>query len=271
MVKEMTPLQALREAIAGWRKTKHPRFAEVARWATTRALAAEKPRTPVGMSRKAADAEAWRAVLDEGDVLDLPRLLAGVGGSTSAESADRVVLLSKLNDPRVNSGLIDLLAAPPYRARTALPFFRSCAKALADSADPRVRSALDELAARYKSIVETSVGDDVTALLLRTVASIDQVKPGPLPAALEKKCVALEALYEAEATKVQRSAAKKKSAKQDDAALLAAIYAAPATSPGTSSPTRSRTEAMRVVSSSRCSSLLRRASPRRHSSSGRAS
>ncbi|MDP3574240.1 MAG: TIGR02996 domain-containing protein [Archangium sp.] len=231
MVKEMallTPPQALREAIAGWRKTKHPRFAEVAQWATTRALAAEKPRSPVGMSRKAADAEAWRAVLEEDDVLDLPRLLAGIGGSTSAESADRIMLLSKLNDPRVNSGLIELLAAPPYRARTALPFFRACAKALADSGDPRVRPSLEDLAARYKSILETSVGDDVTALLLRTVASIDQVKPGPLPAALEKKCAALEALFEAEATKVRRGSAQKKSARHDDEALLAAIYAAPA-------------------------------------------
>lgn len=224
----MTPLQALREAIAGWRKTKHPRFAEVAQWATTRALAAEKPRVQVGMSRKAADAEAWRGVLEEGDVLDLPRLLVGVGGSTSADSAERIVLLSKLNDPRVNFGLLELLGAPPYRARTALPFFRACAKALADSADPRVRPALEELAARYKSILETSVGDDVTALLLRTAASMDQVKPGPLPEAQEKKCAALEALFEAEAARVQRGAAQKKSAQHGDEALLAAIYAAAA-------------------------------------------
>ena len=58
----MLPLEALREALAGWRKTKHPRFAAVAQWATARALAAEAPRPLVGDSGKKADAAAWLAL-----------------------------------------------------------------------------------------------------------------------------------------------------------------------------------------------------------------
>lgn len=223
----MLPLQALREALAGWRKTKHPRFAAIAHWATVRALAGEAVRHPVGMGRKRSDSEAWRAVLEEDDPLDLPRLLKAVGGGASAESVERIALLSKLNDPRVSEGLLELLAKPPYRARTALPFFRACAQALLHSGDPRVRPGLEELAARYKAILETSVGDDVTALLLRTAASIDEVKPGPLSAALEKQCTELEALFETERAQSQRGAVRQQSAQHDDAALLAAIYAAP--------------------------------------------
>jgi uncharacterized protein (TIGR02996 family) len=223
----LRPLEALREALTAWRKTKHARFADIAQWATARALAAEAPRPAVGMGKKRADSEAWRAVLEKGDTLDVPRLVKAVGGGNSAESTERIALLSKLNDPRVTTGLLELLGAPPYRARTALPFFRAAAKALQDSGDPRVRSALEELAARYKSILETTVGDDVTALLVRTAKSLDEVKPGPLPPAVEKKCAALEALFETERTQVQRGSAKQKSAKHDDEALLAAIYAAP--------------------------------------------
>lgn len=221
------PLEALRESLTHWRKTKHPRFADLAEWSTARALAADAPRPLVGAGKKKADVESWRALLKGNDPLDLPRLVKAIGGGTSAEAAERITLLSKLNDPRVTTGLLQLLGAPPYRARTALGFFRAAAKALQDSGDPRVRPALEELAARYKSILETSVGDDVAALLSRTAKAIDQVKPGPLPAALEQKAVALEALFEAERLRVERGAVKQQAAKHDDDALLAAIYAAP--------------------------------------------
>lgn len=186
----MLPHNALHEAIALWRKTKHPRFAAVATWASTRTLL-EAPRAPVAGGRKKADGEAWVALYEVGDPLDVPRLVASVGSGTSAVAAERVVLLSKVNDPRVISGLVDLLGAPPYRTQTALPFFRACVKALQDSGDPRVRPALEALAGRYKSI---PAGELVSALLRRSAESLDLVKPGPLPAAIEKKCAALEAL-----------------------------------------------------------------------------
>ena len=223
----MLPREALKQALAGWRKTKHPRFAVVADWATTRALAAEPPRPLVGNGKKQADTAAWLALLEEGDALDLPRLLVAVGGGHSATAAERVLLLSKLNDPRVTTGVLALLGAPPYRAKTATQFFRACANALHASGDPRVRAALDELASRYKSVVETTMGDEIAALLKRTAASLDQVKPGPLPAAHEKTCSALEALFETERQQTDRGAGKQQAAKRDDDALLAAIYAAP--------------------------------------------
>src|SRR4051812_38081724 len=138
----MLPLQAVRESLAAWRKVKDARFGDVAQWATARALAAEAPRPLVGVGKKKTDFDAWRALLQQHDVLDVPRLVAAVGGGTSADSTERIALLSKLDDPRVTTGLLQLLGAPPYRARTAFPFFRACVKALQDSGDPRVRPAL---------------------------------------------------------------------------------------------------------------------------------
>ena len=222
----MTPLEALREALAGWRKTKHPRFAAVAQWASARALS-HAPRPLVGAGRKKADLEAWNALLKERDVLDLPRLLEALRKMKSADAAACLVLLSKQHDPRVTDGALALLSDPPWRARTALPFFRTCAKVLLDVGDPRVRPALEDLAGRYKSIVVTSVGDDITALLRRSAESLDQVKPGPLPAAWEEKCAALEKEFETERAQAQRGAASSQSAQHADEGLLAAIYAAP--------------------------------------------
>lgn len=222
----MEPLDALAAALSGWRKTRHPRFAALADWATTRALG-PGGRPLVGAGGKKSDVEAWLALYEARDVLDVPRLLAAVGGGKSPTAAERVKLLGKLDDPRVVSGLLALLGAPPYRAKTALPFFRACAEVLAAAKDPRVRPALEDLAQRYKGVLETSVGDLVAALLRRTAEELDQVKPGPLPAPLEKQCAALEALFETERGATRRVESTTKSARQSDDALLAAIYAAP--------------------------------------------
>src|SRR5262245_45228610 len=142
------PLDVLRESLSNWRKTKHPRFADLAEWSTARALAAEAQRPVVGVGKKKADSESWRAVLGGNDPLDLPRLVRAIGGGTSNEAVERITLLSKLNDPRVVTGLLELLGAPPYRARTAINFFRTAAMVLEESGDPRVRPALEDLAAR---------------------------------------------------------------------------------------------------------------------------
>ena len=217
----------LRGSLDAWRKTKHPRFADLASFASARLLeAAPRPQLPT--SAKAADLGAWQEVFEAGDARDVPRLLAAVGTPRSAVATERVRLLATLNDPRVVSGLLALLEAPPFRAGTAQPFFRACAEALAASGDPRVRPALEDLAGRYKGIIETSIGDVVAALLARTARGIDQVKPGPLPAAWEEKATAWEALFERERQAAARSAGTKKSAARSDEELLAAIYAAPA-------------------------------------------
>jgi uncharacterized protein (TIGR02996 family) len=221
----MTPLENLTESLKAWRKTRHPRFALVAEFATKRAL--PEPRPLVGAGAKKADTEAWLELLDEGDVLDVPRLVEAVGGARSQVAAERLLLLAKLDDPRVVTGVLTWLEAPPYRARTALPFFRACAKVLAEANDPRVRDALLDLATRYKSIVDSSVGDDIALLLRRTAESIDQVKPGPLSPALEKKAVELEALFETERAQLKRTAKAEQTSQQSDDALLAAVYASP--------------------------------------------
>ncbi|MGV3624108.1 MAG: TIGR02996 domain-containing protein [Archangium sp.] len=221
----MTPVAALELALASWRKTKHPRFAAVADLATMRAL--PQPRPVVGDSGKAVDVKAWNELFAKRDPLDVPRLFEAVGGGKSSTAAERVVLLSKLNDPRVVSGVLALLEAPPYRAQTAMPFFRACVTALVESGDPRVRTALDDLSSRYKVILETSVGDLVANLLHRSAKSLDAVKPVPLPEKLEKTATELEALFAGERASAKQASSSKRSATQNDDALLAAIYASP--------------------------------------------
>lgn len=221
----MTPLATLESAIHGWKKTKHPRFAAVAELATKRALTEARP--VVGDSGKAADVKAWVELFEKRDPLDLPRLLAAVGGGKSSTAAERVTLLSRLNDPRVVTGVLALLEAPPYRAQTALPFFRACAAALVEFNDPRVRPALEDLSQRYKTILETSVGDLVTNILHRAAMSMDQVKPGPLSTEFEDLATNLEAMFEVERASSNSTTSAKKSATKNDDALLAAIYDAP--------------------------------------------
>ncbi len=218
----MNPLES---AIEGWRKTKHARFAAIAELATKRAL--PEPRLTIGNSGKAVDVKAWVTLYEQRDVLDVPRLFAAVGGGKSSTAAERVTLLSRLDDPRVVSGVLALLEAPPYRAQTAMPFFRACAKALVESNDQRARAAMLDLSARYKSILETSVGDLVANLLHRSAESMDQVKPGPLPEKYEALATKLEAMFEAERASADVKRSSKRSAEQNDEALLAAIYAAP--------------------------------------------
>lgn len=221
----MDALEALKEAIVAWRKCKDPRFAQIAEWATARAL--PQPRPLVGDSGKKADVEKWLELYEKKDVLDVPRLLATVGSSKSAVAVERLTLLSKLNDPRVVTGIFGWLEKPPYTARTAMPFFRTCAKLIADSGDRRARSGLEDLAARYKAIVTTTVSDDFAAVFRRTANEIDQVKPGPLPAALEKKAQELEAFFEKERGTASRAKATGATNQKSDDAFLAAIYAAP--------------------------------------------
>lgn len=221
----MTPLEILNESLKAWRKTRNPRFGLLAELATKRAL--PEPRPLVGAGAKKADTEAWLKLLDKGDALDVVRLVAAVGGARSQVAAERLLLLAKLDDPRVVTGVLTWLEAPPYRARTALPFFRACAKVLAESNDPRVRGELLDLATRYKGIVDSSVGDDIALLLRRTAESIDQVKPGPLSPAMEKKAVELEALFETERAQLKRTAKAEQTSQQSDEALLAAVYASP--------------------------------------------
>ena len=218
-------MNVLDEALTGWRKTRSPRFAQLAQWATAREL--REPRPLVGAGRKKKDAEAWLALLEAHDALDVPRLVEALLGMPSQVAADHLALLGKLDDPRVVSGVLALLEAPAWRARTALPFFRAAAKLLADANDPRVREALLDLSTRYKAIIDSSMGDEVALLLRRTAESLDQVKPGPLSATWEKKCSTLEAEFETERAQAARAVATKKKSAQSDDALLEAIYAAP--------------------------------------------
>jgi hypothetical protein len=68
----MRQLEVLEAALSAWRKSKPPRFAAIAEWATARALA-EAPRPLLTTGTRRADVEAWQQVFDAGDPLDVPR------------------------------------------------------------------------------------------------------------------------------------------------------------------------------------------------------
>lgn len=223
----METREALSTSIDAWRKTKHPRWAQLAEWAAARALAGEPERPVVGAGGKKADAEAWDALLAKDDPLDLARLFAALGTAKSPVAAERVAAIARRDDPRVVSGLLALLERPPWRAKTAMGFFRAIVTALERSRDVRAREGLASLADRYKGIIETSVGDDLIVLFRRTVEKLGDVAPKPLTAAEEKKLAAAEAHFETERAAATRQRAEKKDQGRSDEELLAAIYAAP--------------------------------------------
>lgn len=90
-----------------------------------------------------------------------------------------------------------------------------------------MKPALEDLAARYKGIIETSIGDVIAALLARTAAALEAVPVPALPAELEARCAAWESLFEAERATVASATRERRAAKATDDELLAAIYAAP--------------------------------------------
>lgn len=220
-------LAVLREALARHQKSKHPRWAQLADWASAR-LEQAQPRPALGGSAKKADVEQWFAVEKEGDVLDVPRLFRAFhGGVRSPTAAERVKLLARRNDPRIVAGLLTLLEAPPFRAGTALPFFRACIDTLVASGDVRARRGLESLASRYKAIVDSSIGEVIAGHCARAASKLADVKEPTLSAADEQRLGELEQAFEAERRAAQATRRDATSAKRSDDELLSAIYARP--------------------------------------------
>lgn len=213
-------------AIDAWRATRDPRFARVAEWASAR-LESRAPRAVVGAGGKASDAQAFREVEARHDPLDLPWLFAAfVAAVRSPEAQARIELLAQRDDPRFVSAALKLLAAPPYRAKTALGFFRTCVKALVDSGDPRAKAALEDLGRRFKSIIETSVGEDLALLCARSAQHMPS-RLTPLDATQEALAEGLEARFRLELAEqsMVRGEARARGAREEE--LLAAVFAAP--------------------------------------------
>lgn len=222
----MDSLQLLQLAVDGWRATHDARFGAFAEFAAARALTAT-PRPLVGNGSKKADTEAWLELYQRHDLLDVSRLVAAVGGAKSPVAAERLLLLSKLNDPRVVRGTLRWLEQPPYRAKTATAFFRAAISLLSTSGELQLREVMLELSARYKGIIETSMGDEVAGWLRRAAEELDQVKPGPLPAKWAEALKTLSAVFDAEQQTSQRVSQGKALRTENDEGLLAAVYAAP--------------------------------------------
>ncbi|MBL8918763.1 MAG: TIGR02996 domain-containing protein [Myxococcaceae bacterium] len=223
----MSDLESLREAMTKHGATKHPRWARLADWASAR-LEKSEPRDALDGSAKQAAAVRWLSVEGEADPLDVPRLFAAFhGGVRSPVAAARVKRLALRKDPRVVSGLLALLEAPPFRAGTALPFFRACLDALVASKDVRARVGLESLASRYKSIVDSSIGEVIAGHCARAAAKLAAVTEPELSADDERRLGELERNFEVERRSSEATTREASRAKQSDDDLLSAIYANP--------------------------------------------
>ena len=213
----------LTDAIAAWQKTREPRWAAVADWASGAALAlADRP--PVGAGKKKADRAAWDALEQHADPLDLPRLLQALGKMTAAEAGARVKVLARRDDPRLFSQLLEVLRAPPWRANVYKGFVTAVCESL--ERDPRVSPALSELSERYRGIIETSVGDWVGSRLAKAARELT-AQAAPLSPAQTAKLLEAEAQFAQQLSAVKSSARDRQKGEQMEDELLAAIYAAP--------------------------------------------
>lgn len=224
----MSPLlEILVEANDRHWHTLHPRWAMVATWASQR-LDAEAQRPTIGAGGKRADVAAWLDLEQLGDPLDVPRLFrAFVRNVTSGVAAERVLALSKRRDARIVSGLLALLEAPPYRAGTALPFFRTCVAALVTSKDPRAAAGLDDLSKRYKTIVETSIGERIAELCARGAKQLAGSSAGELTDDDVRRLAELEQLFETERRAHEGRRATNRAQAKSEHDLLEAVYASP--------------------------------------------
>lgn len=220
-------LKVLREAVERQQKTKHPRWARLAQWASAR-LEASEPRALVGAGGKAADTAAWLALEEKHELLDLPRLFAAIVPAVkSGPAAERVKLLAQWKDPRVVTGVLALLEKPGRSATTTLPFFKACIEALKNSGDVRARDGLTSLSTRYKAIVNSTMGEVVAGHCAKAAEAMSSLKEPTLSDADAKRLDELEQGYDVEKRATDSKAGDVKRAKQSDDGLLAAIYANP--------------------------------------------
>jgi uncharacterized protein (TIGR02996 family) len=220
-------LKVLREAIAGYQRRKHPRWARLADWASGR-LEASAPRALVGAGGQAADTKVWLALEAQHDLLDLPRLFAAIVPAVkSGPAAERVKRLSRWKDPRVVTGVLGLLERPGRSATAALPYFKTCIETLKNSGDVRAREGLTSLSTRYKAIVTSTMGEVVASHCAKAARAMAASNPPTLPEADVKRLDELEQRFEVEKRGTDSKAADDTRAKQRDEALLDAIYASP--------------------------------------------
>lgn len=210
----------LSEATAAWRTSRHPRWAAIATAAARAELASSPERPVVGAGKKKADTEAWHALAEQNDPLDLARLFAALRTTSAEEAAHRVKLLWKRNDPRIVDELLIVLEAPPWRANVFKKFVLGAIEVFTDARDVRARDAMADLAPRYKAIIETTVGDWTSTHLARAVTAMADVAPKKLSPKDEARLAELEKMF-------QPAPVKKKGNPRSDTELLELIYSAP--------------------------------------------
>lgn len=215
------PDDAIALLVEEWRRTRAPALADaldaLSRWVRVRARGR-------GIEAKTAAARArqFDALAAGGHAADLEFLLDGIGNEKIEEARRRVEALRAFApDPRLSRGLLELVGALPWSARSTMPFWTLVADVIAACADPRA----DETIAGVRARLMPLVGSERTEMI--------EIKLRKVTAALER-AGAPRALTDGERAAIDEVAARVRgmtgdggAASDDGEALLAAVYETP--------------------------------------------
>jgi uncharacterized protein (TIGR02996 family) len=178
-------------ALAAWRHTKHPRWGDLADWATARALSRWQALPPVSPEATAADLAKLFSQYDDGGPLEVPMLLAAVGNTPTPLLATRCLrLLARRDDPRLVTWTLALLEATTPDA-AALNLFDVACASLTTLGDVRALERLRTLGTRLEGL-GTSVGHQLASRCVHAVNELARLPAAPLTSEDEDQLVPLE-------------------------------------------------------------------------------
>ena len=139
---EVGDLAAVPLLLEVWRKTPDPRLAEVLDGLNSRI---NRPPVPTASQKKAT--EAFLELVKKKDPLDLPRMVAVIGTTRSAQMIEQLeaMLDTWPADPRVTRPFILLLKNPPFTGSSTQSAWRRLYKLLQQYSDPRLITELGAL------------------------------------------------------------------------------------------------------------------------------
>jgi len=203
------PREALVHLLELWRTAPSPELATAVRAVSERVAS-----DPAPLRGRSDEANArWTQLAKQPDITDVPALLATLADVPVAEASRRIALVAPWPaDPRVDSGLLELLDRLPFQANTTRPFWRSVFDRLRTTRDPTVRSALEHQLERIPGNTPPTTAQWFSGQLRRLIEDLQPLVRAPAPTGLDD---------------LLRELSAPRHAPRDLAELLAAIHAQP--------------------------------------------
>lgn len=201
----------LPQLIEVWRQTRAPEASALA----DQLSVAGKPPYPKSAS-SAVKEQRWHAMARAERLEDLPALLASLHDGHSTEVAHRVTALDDWpEDPRIGSAYARLFEQPAHLNISTMHLWKLLAERVVRQADPRTKARLDAVAAQgtaWTSLFRPHAREPIARLLESTRKRLE---------------VAIAATKWRALTAAERSRLGRSTPREDAAAALAAISAAP--------------------------------------------